>query len=328
MNIRMLPIGETFTRFKRLVRDLSSELGKKTELITEGNETELDKTVIEQLGDPLMHLVRNSVDHGIESPERRIAAGKPATGKIRISASHSGAYVVIRIADDGAGLDRAAIRNRAIERGIIQRDAVLSDSELDRLIFSPGFSTASQITGVSGRGVGMDVVQRNIEALRGNLTVTSVRGKGTTVTLRIPLTLAIIEGLLVEAGGSNFVVPLSNVSECIELKRTEANRSSRQSLVVVRGEQVPYVVLRERFSLEGAAPPIEQVIIAETDEGKFGFVVDRVIGDHHAVIKKLGSLYRHVDEVSGATILGDGTIALVLDVARLAAAVVREQAYA
>jgi two-component system chemotaxis sensor kinase CheA len=323
MSIRMLPIGDTFTRFKRLVRDLSSELGKKVDLVTEGNDTELDKTVIEQLSDPLVHLIRNSVDHGIESPERRVAAGKPATGRIHLSATHAGAHVLIRVSDDGGGLNRAAIRARAVERHLIAPDAHLTDDETDALIMAPGFSTASQVTEVSGRGVGMDVVQRSLDALRGILTVTSRPGLGTTVTLKIPLTLAIIDGLLVEAGGAYFVAPVANISECIELTRGSAAHG-KGSLANVRGELVPYVTLRERFAISGEPPKIEHVIVTETQEGKFGLVVDRIIGDHHTVIKKLGNLYRNVDEVSGATILGNGTVALILDVAKMAAGVVRE----
>jgi len=324
MSIRMLPIGETFARFRRLVRDLSGELGKQVELEMEGNETELDKTVIEQLSDPLVHLVRNAVDHGIETPEKRRAAGKSPVGHVKLTARHSGAFVLIQIQDDGAGLDRAAIRRRAIERGLIQAEAVMTDAQLDALILAPGFSTAEQVTEISGRGVGMDVVKRSLEALRGTLTVSSTPGQGSVMSLKIPLTLAIIDGLLVEAGGSYFVIPLSNISECIELKRGET--LGRGSLVTVRNELVPYVVLRERFSIAGEAPAIEQVIIAETQEGRYGFVVDRVIGDHHTVIKKLGSLYRHIDELSGATILGDGTVALILDVDKVVASLIREGA--
>jgi two-component system chemotaxis sensor kinase CheA len=323
MSIRMLPIGDTFSRFNRLVRDLSAELGKKIEMVTEGGETELDKTVIEQLSDPLVHLVRNAVDHGIEQPERRLATGKPETGRIHLSACHSGAFVLIRVTDDGAGMNRDAIRARAIERGMIPSDAVLTDQEIFALVMQPGFSTSAQVTEISGRGVGMDVVQRSLDVLRGTLTVSSEPGRGTTVTLKIPLTLAIIDGLLVEAGGAFYVVPLSNISECIELRRS-ANGAHRGSLVNVRGELVPYVVLRDRFGLWGDPPEIEQVIVAETRDGKCGFVVDRVIGDHHTVIKKLGNLYRHVEEVSGATILGDGTVALILDVDKLAMELIRE----
>jgi two-component system chemotaxis sensor kinase CheA len=324
MSLRMLPIGETFNRFRRLVRDLSADLGKRAELTTSGNDTELDKTVIEQLSDPLIHLIRNAVDHGIETPERRVAAGKPPVGRIQLSASHAGAFVLIRISDDGAGLDRDAIRARAIERGFIRPDAVLTEPQTDALILTPGFSTASSVSEVSGRGVGMDVVQRNLEAMRGSLSVASTSGKGTVVTLKIPLTLAIIDGLLVEAGNARFVVPLAHVCGCQELLRKDA-QSGRQALMGVRGELVPYIPLRERFGIPGVPPPIEQVIVAETHGGRYGFVVDRVIGDHHTVIKKLGRLFRDIDEISGATILGDGSVALLLDVERLAAAVIREQ---
>jgi two-component system chemotaxis sensor kinase CheA len=324
MSIRMLPIGETFGRFKRLVRDLSGELGKKVELITEGNETELDKGVIEQLSDPLVHLIRNSIDHGIESPELRTAARKSESGSIQLSAVHAGAHVLIRVSDDGAGLNRTTIRARAVERGLIDADAALTDAQIDALIFAPGFSTAERVTEVSGRGVGMDVVQRSIDALRGTLSVASTPGRGTSITLKIPLTLAIIDGLLVEAGGAYFVLPLSNILECIELIREKEGGAPRGSLVAVRDELVPYIVIRERFSIPGDAPRIEQVIIADTHDGKCGFVVDRVIGDHHTVVKKLGSLYRHVDEVSGATILGDGTVALILDPDKLSAGALRE----
>lgn len=323
MSLRMQPIGETFGRFRRLVRDLSKDLGKKVELVTEGDDTELDKSVIEQLQDPLVHLVRNAVDHGVEMPERRAAAGKAQLGRIRLSAAHQGAFVVIRVSDDGAGLDRAAIRARAVERGLIAAEAALSDREIDALILAPGFSTAQKVTEISGRGVGMDVVQRRLDELRGTLSVESRPGAGSSFTLEIPLTLAIIDGLLVEAGGDCFVVPLSKVSECIELDR-HAHGDSRQRLVNVREELVPYVSLREHFALPGDAPRLEHVIIAETHGGKYGFVVDRVIGDHNTVIKKLGGIFRHVEEISGATILGDGKVALILDPDKLVAGLARE----
>ncbi len=319
MSMRMLPIGETFARFKRLVRDLSSDLGKHVELVIEGAATELDKSVIEILVDPLVHLIRNAVDHGIEDAGRRQAAGKPPTGRLLLSASYEGAFVSIQVADDGAGLDHEAIRARAIERGLIAPDAVLGEQQIAQLILKPGFSTAATVSEVSGRGVGTDVVQRSVEALRGTLSLNSVRGQGTTVTLRIPLTLAIIDGLLVEVGGDCFVVPLSNVSSCLELTHRRES-SACQSLVTVRDQLVPYVVLRERFAIAGEAPATEQVIIAETRLGPCGLVVDRVLGDHHTVVKKLGSLYRHVEEVSGATILGNGKVALILNVDKLAAA--------
>ena len=325
MSVRMLPIGETFSRFKRLVRDLSTDLGKKVELVTEGNDTELDKTVIEQLNDPLVHLVRNAVDHGIEAPEKRTALGKPAAGTVKLAACHSGAYVMIRISDDGAGMNREAIRARAVERGLIAQDAVLSDEEIFALTLRAGFSTAERVTSVSGRGVGMDVVQRSLDALRGTLSIASTPGEGTTITLRIPLTLAIIDGLLVESGEASFVVPLANISECIEME-SRAQSRDRHRLVNVRGDLIPFIALRDRFQIAGEPPEIEQVIVAETRNGRFGFVVDRVVGDHQTVIKKLGSVYRHIEEVSGATILGDGSVALILDVDKIAAYAVREAA--
>ncbi len=320
MSIRMLPVGETFARFRRMVRDLSATLGKRAELITSGNDTELDKTVIEQLSDPLVHIIRNSVDHGIESPDRRLAAGKPPVGRIHLSASHAGAFVLIQVSDDGAGLDRDVIRARAVERGLIRADAVLSDQQVDELILAPGFSTAAKVTEVSGRGVGMDVVQRNIAALRGSLSIANTPGQGTAITLKLPLTLAIIDGLLVEIGDARFVVPLSNVSACMEMATTD-QEGDRQALLSVRDELVPYIKLRERFRIAGDRPAIEQVIIADSHTGQIGLVVDRVIGDHHTVIKKLGRLYRDIDEVSGATILGDGSVALILDVEKLVASV-------
>jgi two-component system chemotaxis sensor kinase CheA len=322
MSLRMLPIGETFRRFTRLVHDLSAELGKKVELTTEGGETELDKTVIEQLSDPLVHLIRNAIDHGIESPAERLAAGKAEAGRVNLSACHSGAFVIIRVSDDGSGMNREAIRARAIERGMIAADAALGDEEIFALTLAPGFSTATRVTAVSGRGVGMDVVARSLEALRGNVSISSNAGSGTVVTLKIPLTLAIIDGLLLEAAGAYFVVPAASVSECIEMERRK-HRDRRDSLVNVRGEPVPYISLRERFALGEDAPGIEHVIVAETRAGRCGFVVDRVIGHHSTVIKKLGNLYRDVEEVSGATMLGDGTIALILDVDHIARGVVQ-----
>ncbi len=323
MSVRMLPIGETFGRFRRLVRDLAGDLNKKVELITEGNDTELDKTVIEQLNDPLVHIIRNAVGHGIEPSDQRLAKKKPDTGRIHLSACHSGAFVLIRISDDGAGMNREAIRARAVERKMIPPDAVLSDQETFALTLAPGFSTSERVTAISGRGVGMDVVQRSLDALHGTVSIASTPGQGTVVTLKIPLTLAIIDGLLVEADESFFVVPLANISECIELEGRAQSRK-HDSLVSVHGDLVPYIALRDRFSLPGRAPAIEQVIVADTQHGRYGLVVDRVIGDHHTVIKKLGSFYRNVEELSGATILGDGTLALILDVDKIAAGALRE----
>ncbi len=318
LSIRMLPIAATFGRYRRLVRDLARELGKEVELVTRGGETELDKTVIDRIGDPLVHLIRNCVDHGVESPAERERAGKPKTGKIVLSASHSGAHVVIEIADDGVGLDKQAIRAKAIERGLIKAADDLSDNDLYELILKPGLSTAKTVSGVSGRGVGMDVVKQNVEELRGTLEIRSKAGSGTTIALRLPLTLAIIDGLLVRVGRQFFVLPLSNILECFELSAEAMRINQGRKFVVVRDEMVPFLEIRQHFGIPGERPAISQVMIAETREGKFGFLVDLVIGDHKTVIKRLGGLYKNVDSVSGAAILGDGTIALILDLNRLA----------
>ncbi len=318
MSIRMVPIGTTFARFKRLVRDLSAELGKEIELTMEGAETELDKTVIERLNDPLVHLIRNSIDHGIETPEVRQREGKQPRGMVNLSARHSGAYVLIEITDDGKGLDPEVIRHKAVERGLISEDMEMTEKEIYSLLFAPGFSTAEKVTSVSGRGVGMDVVKRTIESLRGAIDLASEKGTGTTVTLKIPLTLAIIEGLLVTIGEGQFVMPLSAVKECIELARQEKEGGRENRIANVRGEIVPYVRLRERFLVDGRTPAMEQIVITEIEGQRIGFVVDRVIGEHQTVIKSLGRVYRNVEGVSGATILGDGSVALILDVNRLA----------
>jgi two-component system chemotaxis sensor kinase CheA len=315
MSIRMLPIGTTFSRFKRLVRDLSAELGKEIELTTEGAETELDKTVIERLGDPLVHLIRNSIDHGIESPDERIAAGKPRQGTIHLSAVHSGANVLIRIADDGKGIDPGVIRAKGVEKGLIAADADLSEQEVFALLFAPGFSTAKKITSVSGRGVGMDVVKKTIDALRGSIDISSRKGSGTTMTLRLPLTLAIIDGFLTKIGAEHFIFPLSLVDECIELSREE--RTKARHIANVRGHIVPYLRLRDQFNIGGEPPAIEQVVITRLNDRRVGFVVDSIIGGHQTVIKNLGRFYHDVEGVSGATILGDGTVALILDVPNL-----------
>jgi two-component system chemotaxis sensor kinase CheA len=317
MSIRMLPIGTTFSRFRRLVRDLGQELGKDVELVTEGAETELDKTVIEKLGDPLVHLIRNSIDHGIEAPGVRAAARKPRVGTISLSAVHSGAHVLIEIRDDGAGLDRDAVRAKAIERGMIRDDADLTDKEVLGLVLLPGFSTAMTVTNVSGRGVGLDVVKRAIDALRGTIEISSDRGTGTVITLRLPLTLAIIDGFLTKVGEEHFIFPLSLVYECVELTAGVSATGNNKHMITVREHIVPYVRLREQFSIAGAGPAIEQIVIVQVEQKRIGFVVDHVVGGHQTVIKNLGAYYREVKGLSGATILGDGTVALVLDVPKL-----------
>jgi two-component system, chemotaxis family, sensor kinase CheA len=323
MTLRMLPIRATFERFWRLVHDLARDLGKNVELTIEGADTELDKTVIDQLGDPLMHLIRNSMDHGIEIPEQREREGKRPVATIHLSAQHSGASVLIAVSDDGGGIDVEAVRNRAIERGLAAADAQLSDAETYKFIFEPGFSTAKQVTDVSGRGVGMDVVRQRVESLRGSIEVTSQRGTGTTVTLRLPLTLAIIDGLLVRVGEASFVLPLASTLECIELTREGTELANGKHVAYVRGEIVPYIRLRQYFAVDTPRPEREQIMVVECEEGRCGLVVDEVLGDCQTVIRNLGRLYRHVQVVSGATILGNGTVALILDPQRLVQEAVR-----
>ncbi|MBV5317635.1 MAG: chemotaxis protein CheA [Desulfobulbaceae bacterium] len=323
LNIRMLPIGSTFSKFKRLVRDLSQELGKEIEMVTFGADTELDKTVIEKLNDPLVHIIRNSIDHGIEKPAVRTAAGKPAIGTIRLGAEHAGDSVLITIHDDGGGINRDAIRTKAIELGMIPPGVELSDQEIYGYIFAPGFSMAAKITSVSGRGVGMDVVKRGIEGLRGTIVVDSELGKGTTITLKIPLTLAIIESLLVKIGDSHFVLPLGAVEECVELSRADVQASHGRNLAKVRGNLTPFICLRDQFSIVGNRPEIEQIVIVSVRGNRIGFVVDFVVGEHQTVIKPLGILFQDIKGISGATILGDGSVALILspaDLARMAEA--------
>ncbi len=317
MSIRMLPIGTTFSKFKRLVRDLSQSLGKQIDLVTEGGETELDKTVIEKLNDPLVHIIRNSIDHGVETPAAREAAGKSSSGTVLLKAEHSGASVVITIKDDGKGLNRTAILEKAVEKGVVPQGTELSDEEVYQLIFAAGFSTAQNVTQVSGRGVGMDVVRKEIDALGGSVSVNSEENVGTSITLTIPLTLAIIDGLLVQIGSEHYVFPLAAVSECLELTSEARDNHNGQKILNNRGEVLPYIRLRELFAMGQDLPPIEQIVVIEAASGKIGFVVDQVIGDFQTVIKNLGKLYRDLEGISGATILGDGSVALILDVARL-----------
>lgn len=323
LSIRMVPIRSTFNRFKRLVRDLSEELGKRVELFTEGEETELDKNVIDKLNDPLVHIIRNSIDHGIEATDIRVSNGKPEAGSVILSAGYSGSNVIIRITDDGAGLNKDAIRKKAIEKGLVNKDSILTEKELYNLVFAPGFSTTEKVSSVSGRGVGMDVVKRTIESLRGTIELSSEYEIGTTITLKLPLTLAIIEGLLVQISDDYFIIPLAVVEECIELKRSEIQNENGMNLVNVRGELVPFVPLRERFNILDNRQEIEQVVITNNENSKSdgnsktGFVVDKVIGEHQTVIKSLGKFYKDAEGISGATILGDGTLALILDIPAL-----------
>ena len=314
LGIRMMPIGGTFSRFKRMVRDLSAELGKEIDLVTHGEETELDKTVIDHLGDPLVHLIRNAIDHGISTPEERLQEGKPRCGTLRLAARYEGANVIISIEDDGRGLDREAIRAKAIEKNLISADKQLSESELFNLILVPGFSTAKAVTSVSGRGVGMDVVKRQIDALRGTVEISSQRGQGTCVALTLPLTLAIIDGLLVEVNQEQFIVPMSSVRENVELSAAQRAASNGRNLLAVRGELVPYLRLRDIFNIRGAEQNLERVVIVNLGGHRIGLVVDRVIGSRQTVIQSLGRFYKNIEVCSGATIMGDGRVALILDV--------------
>lgn len=316
LSVRMLPIEATFSKFRRLIHDLSSELHKSIELTMSGTETEIDKTVIDKLDEPLMHIIRNCADHGIESPEERRAAGKPAKGCIHLSAEHVAGNVVIHIRDDGAGLNRKRIFEIACKRGIVAEDAVLTDTEVFNLIFEPGFSTARNVTSISGRGVGMDVVKKTIEGLGGQVNVLSTEGKGTQIDITLPLTLAIIDGLLVAINGQSFVFPLNVVNECIELRRG-VDQKNGGNLANVRGSLIPYIRLRELFCTDGEAPEIEQIVITHLNGKVVGFVVDEVVGGHKTVIKPIGKMYKQVPEFSGASILGDGSIAIIVDLMRI-----------
>ena len=319
MVLRMVPVATLFGRFRRLVHDIARDTGKTIELSTEGETTEVDKTVIERLADPLIHLIRNACDHGVESPERRLAMGKPAAGQVRLSAHQEGGEVVITIRDDGHGIDRDRVRAKAETHGLLQAGQVVSDQELLQMIFHPGFSTAQQITSLSGRGVGMDVVKRTIESLRGTIEVASASGQGSTVSLRIPLTLAIIDGLLIRVGDGRYVIPLGVVEECIELSLEEDLRSRGRSFITLRDRLVPFVRLREMFAT-GTKPSVHQkIVIIATGTERVGLVVDQIIGSHQTVIKPMSPVHCNVPTFAGATILGDGGVALILDVVQLVA---------
>lgn len=312
MSMRLLPIGTTFARYKRLVRDLSGEMGKSINLIMEGEETELDKTVIEKLNDPLVHIIRNSIDHGVETPEERKRKGKPAEGMVKLTAAHAGASVKITIEDDGAGLNRKKIFDKAVSNHLIESDAVLTDDELFGMIFAAGFSTAAKVTSVSGRGVGMDVVRRQIEGLNGQIKVESVEDEFTKIVLSLPLTLAIIDGFLVNVGSDSFIFPLAVVEACVESNLSERLRSGKK-MVPYRDTLLPFVDLREEFSVESERPDIEQIVVVRSEDKQIGFCVDKVIGEHQTVIKSLSTVFKGAEGFSGATILGDGRVALILD---------------
>jgi two-component system chemotaxis sensor kinase CheA len=319
MVVRMVPISQLFGRFRRLIHDLARETGKEIVFSTDGESTELDKTVIERLADPLIHLIRNAADHGLESPQERIAAGKPATGHIQLSARQAGTEVVITISDDGHGIDRARVRAKAEENGLIQPGAVLSDHDIYQLILKPGFSTAAKISNLSGRGVGMDVVKRTIDSLRGTIEISSVAGTGSMIDLRIPLTLAIIDGLLVRVGEGRYVVPLSCVEECIELSHDQDQRSTGRSFITLRESLVPFLRLREMFATGTEPDPYQKIVVVSTGSERVGLVVDQILGHHQTVIKPLSRFHAGLGTFSGATILGDGSVALILDAIHLVA---------
>lgn len=326
LHLRMIPIGDTFNRFRRVVRDVSQELGKDIDLIINGAETELDKTVVEKIGDPLMHLLRNSMDHGIESAEARRAAGKPAKGHLSLNAYHDSGSIVIEIADDGAGLNRERILDKAQQRGLVAAGASLTDQEIYNLIFEPGFSTAEAVTNLSGRGVGMDVVKRNITLLRGTVDLDSQPGQGTIVRIRLPLTLAIINGFLVGIDQSTYVIPLDMVQECIELDEHNRQLTRDSGYLDLRGEVLPLVYLRDHFNHEGPAARRQNVVVVRYAEHKAGLVVDDLLGEFQTVIKPLGKLFGALRGISGSTILGSGAVALILDIPALLNQIVHMEA--
>ncbi|HEV7434662.1 MAG TPA: chemotaxis protein CheA, partial [Pseudorhizobium sp.] len=302
MVLRMVPVTQLFGRFRRLVHDLANETGKMIDLVTEGETTEVDKSVIERLADPLIHLVRNSCDHGLEPADERRAAGKPEAGKIFLSARQQAGEVIITIKDDGRGIDKDRVRAKAESSGLIGANASLSDQELYQLIFQPGFSTAQQVTNLSGRGVGMDVVKRTIDALRGTINVVSRPGQGSEISLAIPLTLAIIDGLLVRVGSGRYVIPLSAVEECLELSVEEDMRSRGRSFISLRDSLVPFIRLRDLFRTGTTPDPFQKVVVISTGSERVGLVVDQIIGDHQTVIKSMSKLHHDVGTFSGATI--------------------------
>ena len=318
LQLRMVPIGETFSRFRRVVRDTASSLGKDVTLEIAGGETELDKSVVERIADPLMHLVRNGLDHGLETPAERIAAGKPPTGTLVLSARHESGSILIRIEDDGRGINRERVLQRAWDRGLVEQGVTPSDADILKLIFEPGFSTAEQITNLSGRGVGMDVVRRNIEALRGTVVVTSTYGVGSQINIRLPLTLAIIDGFLVSVGSSKFIFPLDTVVEVIENRPNASSvDASGRSIVELRGEVLPVVCLRTLYGLDAVAPERVSIVVVRCSAGPFGVLVDALMGQHQTVIKPLGRIFKTLRGISGSSILGNGEVALIFDVVSL-----------
>jgi two-component system chemotaxis sensor kinase CheA len=325
MKIRMVPVGPTFHRFARSVRDTARKNGKLARMLVLGEDVEVDTTILEHIHDPLMHMIRNSVDHGLETPEVRRSLGKDPSGKIVLEAFHDSGNIVVQISDDGAGLDHDRILQHARSKGMIPEGARLSESEILNLIFQPGFSTADKVSELSGRGVGLDVVRRNVNALSGAIQVESRKGQGTTFTIRLPLTLAIIDGFAVRVGLETYVIPLSSVHECLELP-AEKHRSNEGGVINLRGEALPYVRLRDLFECGGQATAREKIIVVEYHGKRAGLAADELLGEQQAVIKPLGRLFRGIPGVSGSTILGNGRVALILDVPALCEEAVRRSA--
>ncbi len=315
MDIRMVSVGGTFASFRRMVRDLSAQLGKEVALEIRGEDTELDKTVIEKLQDPLLHIIRNSLDHGIESPTERARCGKPASGTIRLNAEHKGTFVSITVEDDGKGLAREAIRQKAAQKGLLAPGENASEQEIYKLIFLPGFSTSEAVTAVSGRGVGMDVVKRQMESIGGNVAIESAEGVGTKISLNIPLTLAIIDGLLVRVSNEFFVVPLACIDGCFDLAREGPREDT--SVALYQGHQLPCVELRAFFGVPGPALRDAQTVVINVQGSRYGLIVDAILGNTQAVVKPLGAAYKGARGLSGATIRGDGSVALILDTERI-----------
>ncbi len=314
LQLRMVPIGETFARFRRVVRDTAAELGKDVLLELVGGDTELDKSVVERIADPLMHLVRNALDHGLETPEQRVAAAKPAQGKLTLSACHESGSILIRISDDGRGIQREKVLQRAWERGLVEQGVVPPEAEILKLIFEAGFSTAEKVTNLSGRGVGMDVVRRNIEALRGSVNISSEPGHGSCIEIRLPLTLAIIDGFLVSVGPSKFIFPLDGVVEVIESRPTATALDAHgRSCVELRGQVLPVVSLRTLYALDSPQPERSSVVVIQSGARRYGVLVDQLLGQHQTVIKPLGRMFRSLRGMSGSSILGTGEVALIFD---------------
>lgn len=318
MSMRMVTLARLFQKMARLARDLSRKSGKQIEFETSGEETELDRNIVEELADPLMHMVRNAVDHGVESPEERLAAGKPAAARVTLRASHQSGQILIEIADDGRGLDRQKILRKAVEKGLVEEGAALSDNDVFNLIFQPGFSTASRVTDVSGRGVGMDVVRKHIQKLRGRIEIRSESGRGTVFSIKLPLTLAIIDGLVVGVGGHRYIVPIYAVREMLRPSADQVTRvENRGETVLVRERLLPLVRLHRVFGVEprSAEPSESLLIVAEAEEKLFCLMVDDLIGKQEVVIKSLGESFGTVPGIAGAAILGDGRVGLILDLA-------------